>query len=230
MKNLDMLAKALVPVALVWSVGAAAVPITSSGIWTAAVPSASGINTNQISWGSPATSAGQSSYIFNGVNPGDAPLDGMLFEIGSFTHNNFPIFAPLLTGADLRITLNFTDAGVSQSFDYEFEHTETPNNANPCAEGGVSPCPDLVSIPDASSTETILLGTDFYRLNIVGFSQDGGSTVTGSFLTLENAPNTAALFAQLELVPTEIPEPPTLALISVVLLGIGAYKLRARAG
>ena len=214
--------------------GAQAIPVVTDGEWLSVEGSPSdgpdffdtepnGTN-NRVTWGIPVgdLNPGPSAYLFEGVDPGDAPLDGSLFELGDFTHENFTIQFPSITGATLDFYVDFTGEGISQTFTYFFDPTDTPNNENPCAEGGIIPCPDLVSIPDASSTETVVLNGQEYLLRILGFSQDGGQTILEDFLTSEGQNNTATLYARLE-PPPEIPAPATLALLGLGLFGIG-YK------
>jgi hypothetical protein len=82
----------------------------------------------------------------------------------------------------------------------------------------------VVTIPDASSTETVTLSGTVYQLMITGFSQDGGATVVDQFLTLEGQPNTATLYAKLvEVPPVDVPEPGILSLMGLGLLAFG-YK------
>ncbi len=221
-KKRTYLSNTLAVVALAWTINAHAIPVVTSGAWSSVEGGSliTGLNTDTVSWGQPATPDGQSFYRFAGVN-GDAPLDNTLFALGDFTHGNFPVFPPSITAATLDVSLDFTGENVMQNFTFGFEHTETPNNGNPCAAGGSQPCPDLVGIPDASSSETVLLQGNRYQLDIIGFSQDNGANVTSEFLTLEGQANTATLFARLALVPpTDVSEPSALMLLAVGLMGL----------
>tara|TARA_R110002073_G_scaffold101455_9_gene230572 strand:- start:413 stop:1141 length:729 start_codon:yes stop_codon:yes gene_type:complete len=234
-KELPHLCNTLAIVALAWAFNANAIPVVTNGTWISLeedngpVANISGIGTNKVSWGNPfgTSTAGPSGYTFAGVN-GDAPLNNTLFALGDFTHDNFTISLPSISGANLDVNLNFTDEGVSQDFSFNFVHIETPNNTNPCAEGGAIPCPDLVLIPDTSSSETVLLQGNQYLLSILGFSQDGGTTVVPSFLTAEGQPNTATLYARLVLVPptNDVSEPSALMLLAIGLVGLWSSSRR----
>jgi len=228
------LSSTLAALALAWTVNANAIPVVTSGVWSSlqendgVVDNKSGVGTNVVSWGDPATASGSSSYTFEGVN-GDAPLNNSLFELGDFTHGNFAIFLPSITGATLDLNLDFTGEGVSQNFSFFFEHTETPNfpvGGAACAEGGATPCPDLVGIPDASSSETVVLQGQEYQLDILGFSQDGGNTIIPNFLTTEGQANTATLYARLVPPTSDVSEPSALMLLAVGLMGLWGSSRR----
>lgn len=198
-----------------------AVTITSSGIWTEAqidpiddigTTTLEGLNTNQISWGGtaefPIPTEEKSSYVFNGTSQdlGDNFL-GQEFDLGLFTHNNFPIFAPFLTGATLEVSLEFA-SGVVQTFDltFLFKHFETPNfpddpetpRVERCAAGGNEPCPDRVRLLNSGiSEDTVEIDGVTYFLRILGFRDVETGLLTRSFLTDEAAVNQAFLVAEL---------------------------------
>jgi hypothetical protein len=190
---------------------AQAVTISSSGIWTDAeiqdFEQLEGLGTNQVSWGTPAApefnpEQKKSSYVFEGNSEylGD-DFVGQEFNLGLFTHNNFPIFPPFLTGATLQVSLEFAN-GLVQTFDlnFFFEHLETPNSpeSGGCAAGGVPPCPDRVRILNSGvSEDTLEIGGVTYFLRILGFRDLETGILTRSFLTDEVAINQAFLVAEL---------------------------------
>ena len=112
---------------------AQALNVSTSGIWTDFTGSPydfNGLGTKKISWGLPAYSdSDQSSYVFEGVNDFDLDLDGSTstFELGTFTHNNFPIYVSAITGANLALNLDLESIG-SKTFNLSFGHDETPNS------------------------------------------------------------------------------------------------------
>jgi hypothetical protein len=235
------LQKSTVVVGFIWAAftGAAnAASLTTSGIWIDADPSdtvgLTGIKTNEIFWGSPASSSGQSGYSF--VSMGSATVDpsdlvAAPFAIGTFTHNNFPIFSlpdpSSITGATLDVDLSL-DA-FSTTFTFDFAHFETPNSVNPCAAGGSQPCPDEVSFLDGGvSSQFITLEGIDYNLTLIGFSQDGGTTLVDKFLTLEGQANSAVLYAQLTEVPPPAATPEPASLLGLIAIGGIATALKCK--
>ncbi|MBK5930583.1 hypothetical protein CCR82_08625 [Halochromatium salexigens] len=192
-----------------------------------------------MTWGDPATNAGQSSYVFvDNEVPIESIVPEDLFQIGEFTHNNFPIFPPSLDSADLQISLVidiFDDSDVkigenlSVSSVFRFDHLETPNSADPCEAGGEQPCPDLVSFSLTSTPDTITIDDVVFGLTIAGFSTipvNLPESFTEEFLTLENQANTAVLLASFSSdIPREVPTPGALPLLAI---GAAAFGLALR--
>ena len=182
---------------------AAAVPFTGEGVWTGvgqdngAVEGLSDVGGDTISWGAGVTGP-QSAYSYEALE-GDAPTDASLIPLGNFAHNNFRISLPSISGADLALSISFPDENAEVELALPFEHVETPNQASPCAEGGDQPCPDAVVVPSVSERVTFGDGS-VYDFEVIGFSQDGGATLTTRFLTQEEAINSATLFGRLVLV------------------------------
>ncbi len=165
----------------------------TSGVWpsmTASPPGLNGLGTSNVKWGVPA-GGGQSGYRFAGSSV-EVLLDGTEFVLGTFTHDNFPIygFQPGQFAVDLRVHVDLNAGALARDFSFRFHHNETPN---------VGPAPqDLVDLPTLQSPETVEIDGEEYALVIAGFKQ-GGQIVT-RFVSEENAANSADIVARLQLI------------------------------
>lgn len=140
---------------------------------------------SKASWGN---GTNVSSYVFVSNNtPLDVEADGNLFSIGTFTHNNFPIDSgSSINAINLLITIQAFDLiGLSATFNYS--HNETPNT------GGTLANRDIVTITNPVLNANFEYEGNSYYFNLFGFSQDGGTTVSNVFKTLENQANVANL-------------------------------------
>jgi hypothetical protein len=174
------------------------------GSWTSATPAAgvSGINTNEIKWGTPAGSSGQSGYKFVGVAPPPVGVTpNTAFDLGTFTHNNFPITGNVITAATLKVDfqINVDGQPVSLSSFFDFAHDETPNTSNHCAYGGangqrvnINGCADSVKfVTNAGQTQSFTYQGFDYVVNISGFLVN--NVLASQFLTIEGRANNATL-------------------------------------
>ena len=94
---------------------------------------------------------------------------GVPLLMGEFTHFNEVIPVPNLTGVDLHFGFDTNGAPASVNAVFPFAHNETPNNT------GTSPADDdIVTITTPIVNVPILVGTDLYFFNLLGFSVDGG--------------------------------------------------------
>jgi len=219
--------------------------VSSAGIWTSVTGGTNvnppGLGTNTVSWGIPATTGGgQSGYVYNQAGlPAFSVAPETIFLIGQFTHNNFPIQAGTsITAATLDVSVDMTipadglgTANVFKTFTYNFDHWETPNGDNPCANGGpnnagvnVNGCADRVSI-GVTPNQVFTINDVMYTLQL-GFSNDGGLTLVNEFWTAENQANSASLYGRFT--TNVIPEPGFYGLLGIGLAGLYTVARRRK--
>ena len=246
--------KLLAVVAVTFAIAqpASAVTITSvTGVWESVNVSggnASGVGTQSILWGKAPRRGNQSGYTFEGA---ESPISTNVedpFQLGTFTHQNNPIYinGGLLNTADLAIS--FTIAGSEQTYRsvFEFDHLETPNHAKTCADGQTSSaainsngCADSVTaVLNQDASQGFFIDGLEYVLDISGFLFD--DTLLDTFWTREQSENIAGLQASYRLIsddtppqydppfdgdtPSEVPLPATGFLLLGALAGLAAKK------
>src|SRR6185436_10747339 len=104
---------------------------------------------------------------------------------------------------------------------FPFAHNETPNDT------GSSPADDdIVTITTPIVNAPIMVGTDLYFFNLLGFSTDGGATIENVFSSPEGGHNSAQLYGQLT--SERVPEPASLLLFGAALTAVAARMRRTR--
>lgn len=185
----------------------------------------------------------QSGYRFQtGLTTISVDLDAQtsgVTSIGTFTHYNYPISSGSgINGVKLRLTMDVNVDGnlvEDVNFIYAFNHFETPNGANPCANGGSqgsginnNGCADNVSVNFLQESGFFTIGDIEYALDVRGFLV--GNDPATSFWTRENATNNAELRGQVVLrsLAGAVPEPATWAMMLGGLAIVGASMRRRK--
>jgi hypothetical protein len=205
--------------------------------------------TTEVLWGRPVVGNQRSSYLVSAnvfdpveVTEGSPSAE---FVFGNFTHNNFPIFAPWLTSVRLSVSGDVRingDLVGNKTFLIDFFHDETFNNPNPCKYGGanfqginINGCADRVVNVFASGSDTFLVGTTIYSMELHEFRIGGFDAPV--FDTKENLVNHAQLLGRINLVANipvippifgvGVPEPSSWAML-IAGFGLTGAAMRRR--
>ncbi|MBK4215484.1 THxN family PEP-CTERM protein [Paracoccus caeni] len=195
--------------------------------------------TSTVRWGTPTNA--QSGYDFT---PEGTPLDAAQdvdFTLGTFTHHNFPITAGTgISSASLDVTFKFylgSDSSTiyTRTSQFVFNHWETGNSDNPCADGGtegsgvnINGCADQVTAvtnPNSTDSFEIVDGniTRKYVFAVNGFD------IGDEFWTVENQTNQATIKARFtyeeNIQPAPIPLP---AAAWMLMAGMGGLAMASR--
>ena len=224
-KHLKLFVLSLMVLGLVFGSAtlAAAVEIASiTGQWQNPTPS-SGITIDNFNpalvtarWGNPAESPWlQSGYNFAPTATPFTPTLGTGFVLGQFAHLNYPIYEPSLTSIQLLFNAGITGATpATLAAAFNFSHNETPN-----------PAPDEVTVTPVPN-QLFTIGSDTYYFHLMGFSQNGGISFVNQFITAEGQTNYAFLYGEITSVPITTPEPLTLLLLGLGLVGLAGFRKR----
>jgi len=181
----------------------------TSGIWDNVSPPNTfclfGEGTNEIRWGAPYPLGSywclpydeQSSYIFEDAGYQEFE-SGEVFLLGTFTHENFPIYGgvnnPSITSVDLDLTIDFLNPSYQTTVTFTFQHNETPNA--PCPDPG---CEDVVSLASSIPDQEFgPINGKYYKLQVVGFANCGQPySAALPFYTVEDQSNEACVYGRL---------------------------------
>lgn len=237
-------AAALAVTALIFSVPAAADPLDITdivGFWSGPVggenvviSNADDQATDEIRWGD--GDDPDSGYNFT---PGPdilAIVPDTAFLLGTLVHLNQPIpSGSSITAVDYNIGFSTNGIPPGLMTTLEFDHFETPNAADPCANGqgadepiNSNGCADIVTVVAAALSSPIDVNGQLYDFELLGFSIDGGSTFAAMFESAEEAFNEVELYAIVTERRVGVPEPLTCLLMGLGLLGLGIQRRRMR--
>lgn len=250
--RLGLLAGAAILALGMGSAGAAEVKLSDiNALWLNPVGGGGGTVINpatpgpstQVRWPSSGDQSGYNFTVLQDPITVDVPPAPKIFDLGTFTHLNFPIPSGTgITSVQLQISANLTIDGQSigpKTFLFDFTHFETPNEPggnSPCANGGannagvnINGCADRVTFATSGLTDTFDVNGAEYTLTLTGFV-DGDGDLVDAFWTTENLSNSAVLRGSVDVYvppPTNVPAPPALALLGMGLLGLGFATRRA---
>ncbi len=207
---------------------AATLTISSiEGIWRNPVPVVEGGETSNLRWGVPAGS-GKSGYDFEPAADEVSATSDENFVLGTFSHLNFPVFAPFLSSVDLEVSFRVEGLDDPLTSVFSFEHLETVNDRARCPNGAangvganVAGCADRVSaVLNLARSEIFSIDGQNYVLDVSGFRHRGATLV--DFWTEEAKRNSAKLVARFSTdVPQDDPVPPTPTVTPVPLPATG---------
>ncbi|WP_120500694.1 choice-of-anchor K domain-containing protein [Roseovarius sp. EL26] len=177
---------------------------------------------SDVTWGNPVGTTFSNRWRFDGVGAdggaGWSTDNDDLFALGSFSYRNGSVNGHTFTGADLSVELTFTNPfNDVETFAFGFDVINTPNT------GGGNCCADTASITSGLSSTTFMYLGEEYTLELFGFSQDGGTTVTSTFDSPEGSNARATLYGRI-IQPATIPLPAAGWMLLAGLGGLAAMR------
>lgn len=143
-------------------------------------------------------SASRNEYTITGLLGFSTPENTLFAVADLFYHNGRTIAVATDSSIPVNLDIHFSDpAGVDRTFMFSFHFILTKNTDDPVASA------DMLAPEDVFSATTFFVGLDEYTLELRGFSNDGGTTMTSEFILFEEADTTSTLYGRI------VPPPPT---------------------
>lgn len=215
--------------AVSWSAQAQAITIagSSNGTWINPEAGAenpnpvfSGVGTNIFQWGDPdGFGTGSNELSFSGNS--FSTSNDSLFKLGDLTYfNGITSIGTLINSVSLNTLINVTIPSlVEQNFTSKVKLSTTLNTGAPDLDA------DSIFFPNRFPSPTFNLDGTLTRLEIVGFSKDGGATTFSQLRVFEGKSDRASLYAKFVTVPE--PSYTGLDMLAFSSLG-GAYVLKRK--
>jgi len=170
-------------------------------------------------------SATRNEYTITGLLGFSTPENTPFAVADLFYHNGRTIAVATDSSIPVNLNVHFSDpAGVDRTFTFLFDFSITKNTDDPVASA------DTLAPVDVFSATSFLVGLDKYTLELLGFSNDGGTTMATEFVLFEDADTTSMLYGRIVPPrpgkrppgeqPPPVPEPTGLGLVGLALMAL----------